>query len=100
MGSALNHVDRYLIPKKSRIVSTQVLVKHVEELCSEFNACGATTAHDEREKAFPFFVRGSRQTCTFQVCNDLVPDQMSITDVFEKVAILQAFDSMGICHGT
>lgn len=56
MASALDDVDRNLVSQDAGIVFAQVLVQHVEELCSEFNASGAATTDDERQESSPLLI--------------------------------------------
>ncbi len=88
MPSALDDVDRYLIPKEFGVEFAHIFIKHVKELSRKLYPCWATAADYERQEPSSLFIGSGGKACSFQVSNYFVPDQLRVGDVFEKVAVL------------
>ncbi len=96
VGAGLDDVDGDFVAQDARVEFAEVFVEHVVELGGEFDAGWAAAGDDEGEEAATLFVGGGGEAGDFEVSDDLVADKAGVADVFEKVAMLEAVDAVGV----
>lgn len=96
MSSALDDVNRDLIPDNSRERMEQVLVEKIEQFRGKLHTSGTTTADHKRQQTLAFLVTGGGQTGQFHVLQHLVFDLARIVNGFQEVAVLETFHAMRI----